>query len=63
MKIPASEGRLLSWLHDNAEVLAQETEGSGAILARIRIEPAAKGKLWGQLKRAGLSMAGSQPRK
>ena len=55
LMIPAGEGRLLSWLHDNAEVLEQKTEGSGAVLARIRIEPAAKGKLAGQLKRAGLS--------
>jgi GTPase len=55
LTIPVGEGRLLSWLHDNAEVLEQKTEGSGAVLARIRIEPAAKGKLAGQLKRAGLS--------
>jgi len=53
--IPVGEGRLLSWLHANAEVLEQKTEGNGAVLARIRIEPAAKGKLTGQLKRAGLS--------
>jgi hypothetical protein len=33
------------------------------VLARIRIEPAAKGKLAGQLKRAGLSPLGVQERK
>jgi GTP-binding protein HflX len=63
LKIPAGEGRLLSWLHANAEVLAQEMEGSGAILTRVRIEPAAKGKLAGQLKRAGLSIAAPHERK
>jgi len=63
LEIPADQGRLLSWLHANAEVLEQKTEGSGAVLARIRIEPAAKGKLAGQLKRAGLSLAGVQERK
>jgi len=63
LEIPASEGRLLSWLHANAHVLEQKTEGSGAVLARVRIEPAAKGKLAGQLKRAGLSPAGLEPRK
>jgi len=63
LEIPAGEGRLLSWLHANTQVLDQKTEGSGAVLARIRIEPAARGKLAGQLKRAGLSPAGSQPRK
>jgi GTP-binding protein HflX len=63
LEIPVGEGRLLSWLHANTEVLDQKTEGSGAVLARIRIEPAAKGKLAGQLKRAGLSLAGLQERK
>jgi len=63
LEIPADQGRLLSWLHANAEVLDQKTEGSGAVLARIRIEPAAKGKLAGQLKRAGLPLLGGQERK
>jgi GTPase len=52
--IPAGHGRLLSWLHANAEVLDEATEDSGAITARIRITPANRGKLAGQLKRAGL---------
>ena len=51
----ATQGRLLSWLHDNAEVLDQETAESGAVTARFRIDPAIKGKLEGQLKRAGLA--------
>src|SRR5262249_3759766 len=55
LEIPAHEGRLLSWLHDNAEVLEQETAESGAITARFRIDPTIKGKLDGQLKRAGLA--------
>jgi GTPase len=63
LEIPPSQGRLLSWLHANAEVLDQKTEGSGAILARVRIEPAAKGKLDGQLKRAGLALPGAPSRK
>jgi len=54
VQIPAGHGRLLSWLHAHAEVLAEETEESGAIIARIRIAPANRGKLAGQLKRAGL---------
>jgi GTP-binding protein HflX len=55
LEIPAHEGRLLSWLHDNAEVLAQETGESGAVTARFRIDPTIKGKLEGQLKRGGLA--------
>jgi GTP-binding protein HflX len=55
VQIPAGHGRLLSWLHAHAEVLAEETEDNGAVTARIRIAPASRGKLAGQLKRAGLS--------
>jgi len=54
VQIPAGHGRLLSWLYAHAEVLAEEAEESGAITARIRIAPANRGKLAGQLKRAGL---------
>jgi GTP-binding protein HflX len=54
LEIPAREGRLLSWLHANTQVLAQETAESGATTARIRIDPDIRGKLDGQLKRAGL---------
>jgi GTP-binding protein HflX len=54
VRIPAGHGRLLSWLHAHAEVLAEETETSGAVTARVRIDPANRGKLAGQLKRAGL---------
>jgi GTP-binding protein HflX len=55
VEIPAREGRLLSWLHDNAEVLRQEPAPNGAVTARFRINAAVKGKFEGQLKRAGLS--------
>jgi GTP-binding protein HflX len=55
LEIPPREGRLLSWLHDNAEVLEQETAESGAVTARFRIDRTIKGKLAGQLKRAGLA--------
>ncbi len=54
VQIPAGHGRLLSWLHAHAEILAEETEESGAVTARVRIAPANRGKLAGQLKRAGL---------
>ena len=54
LEIPPREGRLLSWLYDNAEVLEQETAESGAVTARFRIDPTIRGKLEGQLKRAGL---------
>ena len=62
LEIPPDAGRLLSWLHANAEVLEQETAESGAVTARLRIDPAIKGKLDGQLKRAGLARRGQTPR-
>jgi GTPase len=55
LEIPARAGSLLSWLHDNAEVLGQETADSGAITARVRIDPEIRAKFEGQLRRAGLA--------
>jgi GTPase len=55
LEIPPHEGRLLSWLHDHADVEAQETADSGAVTVRLRIDPEVRGKLEGQLKRAGLA--------
>jgi GTP-binding protein HflX len=52
LEIEPSQGRLLSWLYAHAEVLAQETAESGHVTARVRVDPAVRGKLEGQLKRA-----------
>jgi GTP-binding protein HflX len=52
--VPAGHGRLLSWLHAHAEVLEEATADCGTTTARIRITPTNRGKLAGQLKRAGL---------
>jgi GTPase len=55
LEIPVREGRLLSWLYDNTEVLAQRREDSGAVICQVRIDRATRGKLEGQLKRSGLA--------
>ena len=55
VEVPAGQGRLLSWLHANADVLDEETADSGATTARVRIDPAARGKLDRELKRAGVA--------
>jgi GTP-binding protein HflX len=55
LEIPAHNGRLLSWLYANAEVLREQVADNGAVTARFRIGPANRGKLEGQLKRMGLS--------
>ena len=50
LEVPAREGRLLSWLHANAEVLREDTADTGAVTTRIRIDPAARGKLESELE-------------
>jgi GTPase len=55
VEIPPEQGRLLSWLHDNAEVLDQQREETGGTTLRVRIDPDLRGKLQGHLKRAGLA--------
>jgi GTP-binding protein HflX len=54
LEIPPGEGRLLSWLHDNAEMLGQKIADNGTVTARFRIDPDIRGKLDGQLRRSGL---------
>jgi len=55
VEIPAHASRLLSWLHAHAEVLMEEAcAETGTVTARFRIDEATRGKLAGQLKRAGL---------
>jgi len=56
LTLPAHEGRLLAWLHENADVLSQETDDTGATLARVRIASEKKMRLRHQLERAGLSL-------
>jgi hypothetical protein len=51
----------LSWLYDNTQVLEQQAGESGAVTARFRIDPTIKGKLEGQLRRAGLAAHGVRP--
>ncbi|MGE3065174.1 MAG: GTPase HflX [Hyphomicrobiaceae bacterium] len=52
--IPAREGRLLSWLHANTEVLEESADEEGTITCRIRVDPDVRGKLEGRLRHAGL---------
>jgi GTPase len=56
LQVPAKEGRLLSWLHANAEVLSRETSATGAVACQLRIDPAGKARLLAVLREAGLSL-------
>ena len=50
VEVPAAQGRLLSWLHANAEILKEETAETGAVTARFRIDLASRGKLESELQ-------------
>ncbi len=56
LKLPAGEGRLLAWLHENAHVMAQDADDEGHIVTRVRIASEKKMRLAEQLRRAGLSL-------
>lgn len=57
LRLPAHEGRILAWLHENADVLTQEPEGEETIVTRVRIASEKKMRLIRQLERAGLALS------
>lgn len=48
--IPAHEGKLLSWLHDNAEIIERDVNDSGETTLRLRIAAEKRGRLLAQLQ-------------
>ncbi len=56
LTVPAIEGRLINWLHENADVMeTRANEDSGAISFRVRVASEKKQRLLGQLKKAGVA--------
>jgi GTPase len=55
LEVPPHAGRIVSWLHDNADVMEKHTAESGTVTVRFRIDPTIRGKLEGELKRAGFA--------
>jgi GTP-binding protein HflX len=55
--LPASAGGLAHWLHENTEVLERTVADDGALAYRLRVDKAKRGRLDGQLKRAGIAVA------
>jgi GTP-binding protein HflX len=55
IEVPAGAGALMHWLHGNTEVLDRQTNDAGAMVYRIRVGEALRGRLAGQMKRAGLA--------
>ena len=52
--LPSSEGRLLSWLYDNADILDRTSADDGALSLRIRIASEKIGRLKARLSERGL---------
>lgn len=50
--VPAGEGRLASWLHENTQVLSREPQDDGATSFRVRIAADKEGLLAAEMKRA-----------
>jgi GTPase len=56
--IPANDGAVLAWLHENADVVTRRTDDDGTTHATVRIERTRRSRLIGRLKRTGVSFSG-----
>lgn len=56
LKVPAGEGRLMHWLHENSEVISRESLRDGATLLAFRLATELRGRLDAQLARLGLAL-------
>jgi GTP-binding protein HflX len=45
LDVPSSDGRLISWLHENAEVLDREMDAGGMVHMRVRLASEKRGRL------------------
>ncbi len=55
LEVPSNAGALVHWLHANTEVIERQTSDDGVLRYRVRVDAARRGRLSGQLRRAGLS--------
>jgi GTP-binding protein HflX len=54
--VPATHGALIHWLHENTEVIERNVTEDGSVAFRVNIDRNKRTRLFGQLKRAGLSL-------
>lgn len=54
VRIPAGDGKLRAWLHDNADIVATEEKDDGSAVFTVRIPSDKKGRLIGRLGKANL---------
>lgn len=60
LTVPATQGALIHWLHENVEVLDRHIETNGALAFKLRMDKTKRARLIGQLKRAGLPLPDKQ---
>ncbi len=57
LRVPAADGAVLAWLHENAQVLGHATDDQGVTHAKVRIARARHGRLVGRLKGTGVKFS------
>ena len=57
LRIPAADGAVLAWLHENAQVLNQASDDDGVTIVHVRIARARHGRLVGRLKGTGVKFS------
>ena len=57
LRIPAADGAVLAWLHENAQVLNQASDDDGVTIVQVRIARARHGRLVGRLKGTGVKFS------
>jgi GTP-binding protein HflX len=53
VSVPASAGKLVNWLHENAEVLSRSVDAEGVSHYRLRVDAIGKARLDARMKSAG----------
>ncbi len=56
VRVPAADGRLVAWMHENTEVLSRQTDDQGDVLLEVRVDSGKRTRLENQLKRAGVPL-------
>jgi GTPase len=54
--VPAHDGRLMHWLHENADVILRTPDESGNIAVRVRVPAEKQARLLNQLRKAGIEV-------
>jgi len=56
LQIPAADGRLLAWLHENTEILERTDGEAGTVSLRLRVPGEKRDRVIGQLRKAQIAV-------